>query len=399
MTKETGIKLGAKQLSLACRMLSPILKSCRSTPGYHSILFARAGSAVALSAFDGASALTINFTWDGAEPPEKVVPFRVAAETFCDWAQKLPDGEEMEITPQRGKVLVANGDKSIRAAFLRVEADMTVSPPLEEERVFAGVPASRLAAALAACARCREVDIAPTPLSHLAIAVPSTHDLKLVATDGRRLGVSTIRLDPEADDDFKLYSGPQILVPRTGFSALRRILASDVCAHAKVYLSRLGSVGFLFCIDTTAFQARLFSPAVAMKFPSYEPVIPRAEDMAGAATVEADLLRSVLHRVECFPNTLSGALDIECTPDGLRLGAADAEHGESTEVIPTITTFPEPMRRTINIQFLIDAVATMDSHVSLAFPAAQEKPIHFSAQLSSTAESDTFDCYIMGMRR
>ncbi len=305
----------------------------------------------------------------------------------------------MEITPQRGKVLVANGDKSIRAAFLRVEADMTISPALEEERVFAGVPASRLSAALAACAPCREVDIAPTPLSHLAIAVPSTHDLKLVATDGRRLGLCNIRLDTDAGDDFELRLGPQLLVPRAGFSALRRILTSDVCAHAKVSLSRLGSVGFLFSIDSTAFHARLFSPAVTMQFPSYEPVIPRAEDMAGAATVEADVLRSVLRRVECFSNTLSGALDLECTPDGLRLGAADAEHGESSEVIPTITTFPEPMRRTINIQYLLDAVASVDGHVSLAFPGALEKPIHLSAQLPGTAESDTFDCYIMGMRR
>lgn len=146
--------------------------------------------------------------------------------------------------------------------------------------------------------------------------------LRLVATDGHRLGMVTRQLATFNLDD-------RMIVPRKGLTELKRIIDSSSLASSGGELGIEVKDGFLVVeTDNTKMSIHL----IDAQYPDYNQVIPKSISSSAVMAV-ADITQA-LRRIVLLVSEKTKGVKFEFSPTSLRLSSSSPDLGEGIEEIP-----------------------------------------------------------------
>jgi DNA polymerase-3 subunit beta len=168
--------------------------------------------------------------------------------------------------------------------------------------------------------------------------------LRLVATDGHRLGRYTLR-DPALRGAKKADA---IVPPKT--LALAQKLGAETGSPVELMLAR--NYAIITVADTTIYSRLLDGP-----FPSYEQVIPK--DNPNRATVDRGPLIASMRRVSILADSVTHQVKLSFGAGKLEVSAQTADVGEGAETLPCEYDGPA-LEIGFNASYLTDALRNMD---------------------------------------
>jgi DNA polymerase-3 subunit beta len=171
--------------------------------------------------------------------------------------------------------------------------------------------------------------------------------MSLVATDGHRLALVTVKRDgkgkKEADEN-------KVILPKKTLGELARLLADGD-----------GDVGYERGENHLFFQVgdrKLISRMIDGQFPAYERVIPKGNDKH--IEFERDRLTNAVKRVALLSNERSRAVKFQIDKGKVDVTSSSPELGEAHETLP-VDYSGTPLQICFNAQYVLDflsAVAT-----------------------------------------
>ncbi len=165
------------------------------------------------------------------------------------------------------------------------------------------------------------------------------NQLKLVATDGRRLALSAASLESSAGDDV------QAIVPTKALALLNRLhFSADDVLQVKLTANQI-------LMQTE--RASISSVLVEGHFPKYDDVIPRGQDKKLELNTAA--FRSAVKRAALLANLESKGIRLAVSSEGMILSSRSPEQGEATVRLP-IDYHGDSMDIGFNPEFVIDAL-------------------------------------------
>lgn len=220
---------------------------------------------------------TVRFS---AEVGSDFEAFTVPAGTLSDIVNKLPDGAEVAILPDRTTGLTGVTLKAGRSRFKLpvLPADDFATMTVGELPYSLTLPAIELAAALADVGFAVSTEETRYYLNGI-FTHPVEDGVCLVATDGHRLSKRIIRTETDA-------AMPGVIIPRGAVKVISKILPKEGPIHLQVS----DSVIRIAAGDTT-----LTSKLIDGTFPDYQRVIPTQHEML--ATIDVQALSTSIDRV------------------------------------------------------------------------------------------------------
>ena len=185
--------------------------------------------------------------------------------------------------------------------------------------------------------------------------------LRLVATDGRRLAVA--RGTCKGGD-----SDVTFIVPTKALNALLRLMADP---DAAVRVARDGNQ-VVFQVGDASSGATLVSSVDERAFPPFEDVIPKEHDRR--ATCDASELGGAIRRASLLTNEESKGVRMSFAQKQLTLTSRAPEMGESEVRIDGIAYQGEPIDIAFNPTFIVDVLKVIDSEQVIIEMKAPNKP-------------------------
>lgn len=163
--------------------------------------------------------------------------------------------------------------------------------------------------------------------------------LTMVATDGRRLAVSSATLSEPTRQPF------QAVIPSKTVRELGRVLSTEEMDAVAITMLKDNQLAFRFGSVT------VITRLLEGQFPPYEKVIPAPSKHV--LTCQLQALASAVRRVSLMTTAASQAVVFEVGPERLIVSKESAELGSAREEIPA--AFPgEPMTIAFNPEFWLD---------------------------------------------
>jgi len=178
--------------------------------------------------------------------------------------------------------------------------------------------------------------------------------LRLVATDGHRLAMTTYRAEQLTEETI------QAILPRKGVLELARLLSES----EKVVSLSLGSNHMCVSSDTYRFTSKL----VDGKFPDYDRVLPRNADKA--IFVERDVLKQSFSRAAILSNEKYRGVRMQVENNLVSITANNPEQEQAEEEV-VVAYEDEPLEIGFNVSYMIEALNTLkepEVKISLADP-------------------------------
>jgi DNA polymerase-3 subunit beta len=200
-------------------------------------------------------------------------------------------------------------------------------------------------------------------------------ELRLVATDGHRLALSTCPLPPPVT----ARSG---IVPRKAVLEIMRVLGGGEAVQVAITDNQFA----LQLPPTFSMTARL----IEGQFPNYEAVLPRAQPRKVALSRNA--LTAALRRVSVVAEEKNKPVRFHLGPASLRLAAASQELGEAEEDL-VVDYAGEEMTIGFNSRYVLDALAPIEKDSILL-----ELKDATSPGVLRSVEEEGYRCVIMPMR-
>ncbi len=173
--------------------------------------------------------------------------------------------------------------------------------------------------------------------------------LLLVATDGRRLAMSSASLEKSVGDDV------HAIVPTKALSVFMRLpLVGDDNLEIKLSANQ---------ILMRTEQATISSVLVEGHFPKYEDVIPRDNDKK--IELQTDEFLSAVKRAALLSGMESKGIRIAIGPEGMVLSGRAQEHGEAVVKMSGIQYSGSPITIGFNPEFLLDALKVCGETLTL----------------------------------
>ena len=166
--------------------------------------------------------------------------------------------------------------------------------------------------------------------------------LRLVATDGHRLGMVTRPI-------VGLELEERIIVPRKGLSEIKRIL--DVEGEGDVGIEV--REGYLVL---EAGKSKISVHLIDGEFPDYNQVIPKGK--TSEATVSSAELAQALRRVVLMVTDKSKCVRFDFMKNGLRVSSSSPELGEATEEL-AVSYKGDPVSIGFNAIYFLDFIGTL----------------------------------------
>ena len=185
--------------------------------------------------------------------------------------------------------------------------------------------------------------------------------LRLVATDGRRLAVA--RGTCKGGDNDSTF-----IVPTKALNALMRLMNDP---DAEVRIAREGNQ-VVFQVGEPGSGATLVSSVDERAFPPFEDVIPKEHDRR--ATCDASELGGAIRRASLLTNEESKGVRLSFAQKQLTLTSRAPEMGESEVRIDGITYQGEPIDIAFNPTFIVDVLKVIDSEQVIIEMKAPNKP-------------------------
>lgn len=185
--------------------------------------------------------------------------------------------------------------------------------------------------------------------------------LRLVATDGRRLAVAVgVCKGGEGDTTF--------IVPTKALNALMRLMVDP---EATVRVAREGNQ-VVFQVGDAGATATLLSTIDERAFPPFEDVIPKEHDRR--ATCDASELGGAIRRASLLTNEESKGVRLSFGQKQLTLTSRAPEMGESEVRIDGIAYQGEPIDIAFNPTFIMDVLKVIDAEQVVIEMKAPNKP-------------------------
>ena len=297
----------------------------------------------------------------------------VGARKLVDILRALPDGVEVTLQQQDKRMMVRAGKSRFTLQTLPAEDFPRLAKPAgDSARFSAPQKAVRRLLGLVQYAMAQQ-DIRYY-LNGLLMLVED-RKLKVVATDGHRLGYASMEL--EAD-----LPRQEVIVPRKTVLELSKLLA-DVDDPVKVELS---STQAAFSFGTV----ELVSKLVDGKFPDYTRVIPTQHK--NTLTLEREVLRQSLLRAAILSNEKFRGVRWVLTDGSLKIVSSNAEQEEAQEELE-VAYKGDALDIGFNVNYLLDVLNNVaGASVDCSFGDSSS-----SALLTYPSEAD-FKYVVMPMR-
>jgi DNA polymerase-3 subunit beta len=168
--------------------------------------------------------------------------------------------------------------------------------------------------------------------------------VRMVATDGHRLALSTLATDQE------MQAEKQVIVPRKGIVELARLL-SDSNEHITIAISDNH-------IFSTIGNFKFTSKLIDGKFPDYNRVIPKGGDKVMIA--DRNELKSMLSRASILSHENIRGIQLHLTHNQLQVFANNPEHEQAEDCLE-VGYSGEDLQIGFNVSYLIDVMNVLSS--------------------------------------
>ena len=208
--------------------------------------------------------------------------------------------------------------------------------------------------------------------------------LTLVATDGRRLGLTALDLEVSEDN------AGSLILPAKTVSELERLMGKG--AHVKVAFNDR-QAAFEIAIDEGGDSGLvdhlyLVSKIVEGNYPNYRQVIPKETEHR--VKIERELMLECVHRAALVTSDKSNSVKLKVSKNLLEISGQSSEYGESHESMAIAYDGPE-VQVAFNPQFLMEPLKALTK---------DEVFFEFKDELSPGLFKtlDNFICVIMPLR-
>jgi len=199
-------------------------------------------------------------------------------------------------------------------------------------------------------------------------------DVRMVATDGHRLALSTRSLGnaiPSATG----------IVPRKAVTEIMRVLGAGEEVQIAITENQ-----FVLQMPNFVMTARL----IEGQFPNYDAVIPRTQP--GRLAAPRSSLTAALRRVAVMAEERNKPVKLALSPGSLKVTASSQDLGEAEEILE-VEYAGEEMVLGFNSRYLLEAMAALDKdQVMFEIKDAQ------SPGVIKSVEDEGYCCVIMPMR-
>lgn len=274
-----------------------------------------------------------------AEPVSKPLALTVSARKLLDICRNLPDDANIQFTLEENKFVVSWQKSRFSLATLPAEkfpritklpADIEFSLP---EKTFAHLLNTTFFAMA-------EQDVRYF-LNGLYLHNVG-EKLMMIGADGHRMAVANTLLPQIAEQQFKM------IIPRRTALELKRLLANEnsivQIAAGKGYF-RLLSANF-----------EITSKLIDSEFPPYDRILMNPENKV--MTVDKELLRQVLTRIQILSNDKTKIIALELTENNLKISTQNAQKENAEETMPVKYT-GEPFEMGFNVQYLLEPLMVL----------------------------------------
>ncbi len=232
--------------------------------------------------------------------------------------------------------------------------------PFDDSNIDCTIPAGRFATMVAR-------SLFAAAVEHTRYAINGVlfdregNRIRLVATDGRRLAMSSGDCQSEAEPQ-------RCVIPGKALSLIRR-LAGDPETPVKITIaeSRL-----MLRFDDPDCPATLGSSLVEGRFPPFEDVIPRDHDKK--VIFNRELLRSAIRRASLLTNEESRSVRMKFEPSRVTLTSHAPEMGEAVVHLEIKDYAGEAMEIGFNPNYIADALKVTDEEEITFELKAANKP-------------------------
>jgi DNA polymerase-3 subunit beta len=185
-----------------------------------------------------------------------------------------------------------------------------------------------------------------------ALFVLKPKEMTLVATDGHRLALVTVKRDGEGDDQES-----RIILPKKTLLELGRLLGEG----DETVRFEKGENHLFFEVGGRV----LISRTIDGQFPAFERVIPKANDKS--INFERDRLTNAVKRVALLSNERSRAVRFQIEPGQVVVTSNSSEFGEAKEVLP-VDYSGTALTICFNAQYVVDFLGVVETEqVALEF--------------------------------
>jgi len=199
-------------------------------------------------------------------------------------------------------------------------------------------------------------------------------DVRMVATDGHRLALSTRSLG-------QAIPSATGIVPRKAVTEIMRVLGAGEEVQIAITENQ-----FVLQMPNFVMTARL----IEGQFPNYDAVIPRTQP--GRLAAPRSSLTAALRRVAVMAEERNKPVKLALSPGSLKVTASSQDLGEAEEILE-VEYAGEEMVIGFNSRYLLEAMAALDEdQVMFEIKDAQ------SPGVIKSAEGEGYCCVIMPMR-
>jgi DNA polymerase-3 subunit beta len=184
-----------------------------------------------------------------------------------------------------------------------------------------------------------------------ALFVLRTDSMSLVATDGHRLALVTVKREGK-DEPLQAGEEVKVILPKKTLLELGRLLGEG---EGDIHYER-GENHLFFEVAGRVLISRMIDG----QFPAYERVIPKSNDKD--IEFERERLTSAVKRVALLSNERSRAVKFEIEKGKVEVTSSSSEFGEAREQIP-VDYSGSAMTISFNAQYVLDFLNVVETDV------------------------------------
>ena len=295
----------------------------------------------------------------------------IPAKKFAAIVKEITDSEIHIVTTSENKVNITCGPARFRLAGIPAddfpplipEADSGSQPNLidgkdnDKKRSFVSMDANTLLMMIQRTSFAASKEETRYFLNGVHISLKPNKQVKMAATDGKRLAVATASIEDAPLEE------KQGIVPTKAVEHLKDMLISTAVVQICLDNSRI-----IFDMGDITLVSRL----IEGEYPDYERVIP--VDNGIKLTMDTERLLSVLRRIGTMVNHNLPGAKMEAIGDTLKVSSSTPEYGEANEEM-LIKKEGEDIAVGLNVRYLMDVLKATDDESVIMEMSDPLKPI------------------------
>lgn len=275
------------------------------------------------------------------EPGAEGGDVTVSARKLMDICKSLPEDATLKFQQEDGKIVIRSGRSRFQLATLPAADFPNVEEPSMALELT--VPQATLKHMLESTAFAMAQQDVRYYLNGMLFEV-STDYLRVVATDGHRLAMSTEEMNLPASEL------TQVIVPRKGILELSKLLGETEEAVSLM----IGTHHVRAVTENFTFTSKL----VDGKFPDYDRVLPKGGDKTIIANCQE--FRQALSRTAILSNEKFRGIRLTLSDNEIKILANNPEQEEAEEIVP-VEYKGDSLEIGFNVSYLIDVLNVLES--------------------------------------